>query len=119
MKKIFYNKLVRDNIPSIIKERGSRCFVKRLTKKSFEQALLKKVGEEALGMLAARTRRELISELADVTDVLEEIKRLKKISAREVAASQRANFKRKGGFKKRLFLAWSSDDGYKSNESSK
>jgi predicted house-cleaning noncanonical NTP pyrophosphatase (MazG superfamily) len=119
MKKIFYSKLVRDNIPSIIAERGSRCSIKRLPKKAFEKALLKKVGEEASGILAARTRRELILEFADVVDVLEEIKKIKKISAREVTAARRTNFKRKGGFKKRLFLTWSSDDGYTSNESKK
>lgn len=119
MKKIFYNKLIRDKIPETIQARGSRCFTRRLTAKAFERALLKKIGEEASGVLAARTRRELISELADVIDVIEELQRLKRISAHELKTAQRANQQRKGGFKKRLFLTWSSDDGYISNESKK
>src|SRR3989344_6306364 len=115
MKKIFYKKLVRDKIPSIIKGRSSSYSVRTLSPKAFEHELVKKVGEEASGMLAAHTRRELVSELADIIDVLEEIKRVKKIPDRQISTARQANFKRKGGFRKRLFLVWSSDDGYRSN----
>ncbi|MFZ6035608.1 MAG: phosphoribosyl-ATP pyrophosphohydrolase [Patescibacteria group bacterium] len=116
MKKIFYNKVIRDRIPSRIKAAGADYDVRVLPKKKFEQELIKKVEEEASGMQRATSRTELVSEIADVIDVIEEIKSIKKITTREVAAAQRVNMMRKGGFKKRLWLRWSSDDGYKTNE---
>ena len=112
MKKIYYNKLIRDRIPEKIKKHGGDYEVEKLKGKGFELELLKK----ASGLLAAKTRKELISELADVLDVIEEIKRLKKITNKEIKDAQKVNFKIKGGFQKKLFLFWSSDTGYKSNE---
>ncbi|MFA6047927.1 MAG: nucleoside triphosphate pyrophosphohydrolase [Parcubacteria group bacterium] len=116
MKKIFYNKVIRDRIPDVIKEWGGVFEIKKLKGIEFEKELIKKVGEEASGLLAAKDRKELISELADVVDVIEEIKKLKKISTSELKKAQKAGFAKKGGFKKKLFLVWSSDTGYKSNE---
>lgn len=116
MKKIYYNKLVRDRIPEKIAGKGSECKVKKLSEKAFERELLKKVGEEASGIMSAKTKRELASELADVIDVIEEIKRVKKISEGEIKSAQKQAYEVKGGFKKKLFLVWSSDDGYQTNE---
>lgn len=116
IKKIYYNKLIRDKIPEQIAASGSGFRVKKLSPRDFERELRKKVSEEARGVINAKTRQELISELADVTAVLDEIVKLKKISARELTIAKQKNFKRKGGFTKKLFLEWSSDDGYKSNE---
>jgi len=58
----------------------------------------------------------LISELADVLDVIQEIKRFKRISNQQIKNAQKEGTKIKGRFKKRLFLIWSSDTGYKTNE---
>lgn len=116
MKKIYYNKLIRDKIPEKIRKNGGDYKIKKLKDKGFELELIKKVGEEASGLLTAKTKKELASELADVIDVIEEIKRLKKITNKHIKDAQKLSFKIKGGFKKKLFLFWSSDTGYKSNE---
>lgn len=116
MKKIIYNKLIRDKIPDRIKESGGDYKIKKLDIKDFGKELLKKVGEEATGLLTAKTSKELASEIADILDVIEEIKKLKKISSKDIGEAQKINYKRKGGFDKRIFLFWSSDTGYKSNE---
>lgn len=116
MKKVYYNKLIRDKIHEKIKSKGADYKVKRLKAKEYEKELIKKVGEEASGLLSVKNKQELISELADVIDVVEEIKSLKKISNTEIKRAQKEANRIKGGFKKRLFLFWSSDDGYKSNE---
>jgi len=116
MKKIYYNKLIRDKIPGKIEKKGGNYKVKKLKNKNFELELIKKVGEEASGLLNSQTKEELISELADVLDVIEEIKKFKKIKNKQIKSAQKLNFKIKGGFKKRLFLFWSSDTDYKSNE---
>lgn len=116
MKKIYYHKLIRDNIPSNIKKAGAQGKFKKLKKRQFETALIRKVEEEASGMQNAKSKKELVSEIADVIDVIEEIKKIKKIRNTDITGARKANMKRKGGFKKRLYLVWSSDDGYKSNE---
>lgn len=117
MKKIYYYKLIRDKIPAKMAKKGVAYAVRRLGPATYEKELLKKVGEEASGLLAAKSKTELISELADVIDVIDEIKRLKKIKKSQIVAAQKTNAKIKGGFKKRLLLLWNSDnDGYQSNE---
>ena len=116
MNKIYYNKLIRDKIPEKIKSKGSTLKVIPLNEIDFEKELLKKVGEEASALPIAKTKKELISELADVLDVIDEIKKFKNITQEEIIAVQKINFEKKGGFDQRLFLVWSSDDGYKTNE---
>jgi predicted house-cleaning noncanonical NTP pyrophosphatase (MazG superfamily) len=116
MKKIFYNKLIRDKIPERIEESGGEYLVKKLNNQSFLKELIKKVGEESDGLVKAKTKKEIIDEMGDVFDVLDEIKKTLKIKSSELLVSRKNAFKKKGGFKKRLFLVWSSDTGYKSNE---
>jgi len=69
MKKIYYNKLIRDKIPERIKESGGDFKIRKLRAKEFKKELMKKVAEEATGLLTARTKKELISELADILDL--------------------------------------------------
>lgn len=116
MKKIYYNKLIRDKIPEKIAKSGGDYEVKGLSRKLFENELLKKVGEEASGLLSVKTKEELVSEIADIIAVIEEIKKAKRISSKQILKALNENFNRKGGFKKKLFLVWSSDTGYKTNE---
>lgn len=116
MKRIYYNKLIRDKIPERIKKSGGESKIQRLNVKEYEKELIKKVGEEASGLLSAKTKEELISELADVIDVIDEIKKFKRITAEQIKNAQEEAFKKKGGFRKRLFLYWASDTGYRTNE---
>jgi len=68
------------------------------------------------GLKSAKSKEELISELADVIEVIEEIKKVKKNKSRQISVARKENMFKKGGFKKKLFLVWASDTGYKSNE---
>ncbi len=116
MKKIYYRKLIRDKIPATILKNGGSLEYKILDEKAFECELIKKVEEEASALPKVKTRRELIAELADVVAVIEEIKKVKKIKAKELRQALRQNEKHKGGFKKKYFLVWSEDTGYRTNE---
>lgn len=116
MKKIFYQKLIRDKIPEKMTRVGAAYEVRRLGKKEFEKELLKKVGEEASSIPKAKNKSELVEELADVLDVVEEIKRFKKIKTSEIKKTQKENIRKKGGFRKRIYLRWSEDTGYRTNE---
>lgn len=114
--KIFYNKLIRDLIPEKIARAGAACETRELSQEEFERELLKKIEEEATGVTAATTREELIEELADVQDVIDEVCKVKGISSAEMQEAQAKALAKKGGFAKKLFLVWSSDDGYQTNE---
>lgn len=115
MKKIYYHKLIRDAVAETMRL-GKQFETKTLNRRAFERALIAKIEEEAGGVVRARTRRELLDELADVLAVIDEIKKLKKISPVELRHARRVNIRKKGGFAKRLWLVWSQDDGYKTNE---
>ena len=113
MTRVYYNKLIRDKIPAKIKDKGSDLETRVLSDEEFEKELMNKVLEEASELTEAFSREELVSELGDVIDVLDEIKALKNISDEELSAAREESNARKGGFKERLFLVWSSDDNYK------
>jgi predicted house-cleaning noncanonical NTP pyrophosphatase (MazG superfamily) len=116
MKKIYYRKLVRDKIPRRIKESGGLYKTKMLSTFDFKKELIKKVEEEASGLVNAGTKKEIIAEMGDLFDVLQEIRKFFGISSKELKESRTEEMKRKGGFKKRIYLYWAEDTGYRSNE---
>jgi len=107
---------VRDNIPEVIKAAGGEAEFEELSPEDFKKELLLKVGEEASGLTSAENREEIIKELADIEAVTDEIKKEYGITDDELLAAKKANFDKKGGFDKKLFLVWSEDTGYKTNE---
>lgn len=116
MKKIYYRKLVRDRIPKRIEESGGDYEVKNLSGSDFKKEILKKVEEEATGLSKAIVKKEIVAEMGDLLDVLQEVKKSFKVTSSELKASRAKEMKRKGGFKKRRYLVWAEDTGYRSNE---
>lgn len=115
--KTYYRKLIRDNVPANMQAKGVAFEARTLQPEEFREALLKKVGEEASGLENAKDRSELIAELADLIAVLDEVKKLESISEEELEAAVLGNLEKKGGFKDRVYLEWSSNsDNYKTNE---
>lgn len=116
--RVYYNKLVRDNIPDKIKSKGEHCEVRTVTDmQEFQQELMKKIKEEAASLSMARTKEEFLGEYADLMVVLETIIGQLEISHEELHAAREDNLLKKGGYKHRHFLVWSDDVGYSSNES--
>jgi len=117
MKKVFYNKLVRDGIKDKIKGKGESCEVRELTDDSeYQQELLKKVEEEARGVASARTREEFLSEYADLMVVLDALTSQLEVSEADMKVAMQENVLKKGLYKKRHYLHWSADTDYSSNE---
>jgi predicted house-cleaning noncanonical NTP pyrophosphatase (MazG superfamily) len=115
--RVYYNKLVRDNIPAIIKSKHETCEVRPITDaQEFQQELLKKIKEEAASLSMARTPEEFLEEYADLMVVLEEVVHQLGLTADDLHAAREANVLRKGRYKHQHFLVWSEDVGYKSNE---
>jgi predicted house-cleaning noncanonical NTP pyrophosphatase (MazG superfamily) len=117
--RIYYNKLVWDNVPDLIREKGKDCEVRTLTDDEFEVELLKKVEEEASALPETTSRQELIDEVADVVTCIEYIKSIKDITELELADALERHARRKGRFEKKTYLVWSSDSAYETNEKAK
>ena len=107
MKKVYYNKLIRDKIPEVIAQKGGKYKTRALLKKEFEKELKKKLVEESRELSEA-PEGELVNELSDVLEIVKSIALHHKINFKDVEKYQLKKRKERGGFTKRLFLIWSS-----------
>jgi predicted house-cleaning noncanonical NTP pyrophosphatase (MazG superfamily) len=99
-----YNKLVRDKIPGVIKRKGELVEIVRLKGDALLSALRQKLVEEAFEALDAKSFDELISELADVQEVIDGICDALPASKEQVNAEQVDKHERRGGFKQGFML---------------
>ncbi len=104
--KTVFNKLVRDRIPEIIRETGQECAVETLDAEAFHQALRAKLVEEAQEAAVA-TSKELVTELADLYEVMDALMAAYSINREAVLVEQRRKQSDRGGFSQRLRLLWS------------
>lgn len=117
MNRVYYNKLVRDEIKTKIESKGEACEVRKITDdQEFQQELLKKVVEEAGALAHVHTRSEFLAEYADLMVVLDALTALMEFSEADIKTAIQENVAKKGLYKNRHFLYWSDDVDYKSNE---
>jgi len=99
-----YNKLVRDNIPNIIRSNGEIPMTRRLSMSEYKKELLKKLQKEAEEVTSAKGKKDLIKELADVQEVILALYRAFDIKRSDVTDTARRRRKERGGFNKKVFL---------------
>lgn len=117
MKRVYYNKLVRDKIKDKIEKKGETTEIRVIEDNAeFQQELLKKVREEATALSNVRSRVEFLDEYADLMVVLDSLTELLEISEAEIKMAMSENIERKGIFKLKHFMHWSDDSDYQSNE---
>lgn len=105
MKKVIkYNKLIRDRIPEIIKEAGWLPTVRTLKRSEFLNATKKKVLEEAEELIQSKDKKGIIDEIIDIQELLDVLASETGLTKLGVKKLQSAKRKKRGGFKKRLFL---------------
>ncbi|MBR8838171.1 MAG: nucleoside triphosphate pyrophosphohydrolase [Stigonema ocellatum SAG 48.90 = DSM 106950] len=102
-----YNKLVRDRIPEIIRRHGRECEVMEMSQSEYCQALREKLIEEAQEAATAEPE-ELVTELADLYEVIDTIMTEYGIHRDLLLAEQKQRRIDRGGFTKRIRLLWSS-----------
>lgn len=77
-----------------------------MDEKEYEKELKKKLVEESKEVSEA-PKEEMLNELADVFELVKSIASHYKIPFSKVEKFQEEKRKRRGGFKKKLFLVWS------------
>lgn len=93
-----YNKLVRDNIPDLLDQKGI-SYEKRIAGfEEYREELIKKLLEEAKEFSEAGDPEEL----ADVIEVVNALKEL--LEYKDVEVVRNMKLKEKGGFKERIIL---------------
>lgn len=102
-------KLVRDNIPTIIEKNGETCVTRKLTDKEYEDALAEKLQEEVKELLEVYTAKErsvldCAEEMADVMEVLYAMGKTCAVSKREIEQVRSQKAAEKGTFSKKIFL---------------
>lgn len=103
MERVF-NKLVRDNIPTIIENNGEQAFTEILNDVDYEKELLKKLEEETKEVVGASSKVELLEELADVYEVLKSLAELHSLTTEDIERVALEKRNKRGGFSKRIYL---------------
>ena len=95
-----YNKVVRDNIPDIIKKNGATPIVRILDDEEYFKELNRKLKEELNEYLDGND----IEELADLYEVMLAILDYKKMSLMEFDIIRKMKVEKRGAFKNKIYL---------------
>ncbi len=98
-----YNKLVRDNIPDIIRSNGETPVTKILDNTEYKKELEAKLNEEYLEVLES-SGKSRIEELGDMLEVIKALAELENSSLDEVIEARKEKCLKRGGFSKRIYL---------------
>jgi predicted house-cleaning noncanonical NTP pyrophosphatase (MazG superfamily) len=93
-----FRKLVRDRIPAKIEGGGERAFVQAVTGEALIRLLRQKLVEEALEVAGARSREDLVEEIADLQEVVFALLQASAIEQTEVERVASSKRERRGGF---------------------
>lgn len=100
MKRITYNKLVRDKIPDIITLDGRHAKTRVLTDNEFRAELKRKLTEEVEEFLTSENPEEL----ADILEVIHALTSDLGVDSSKLETIRQQKRNERGGFDKRIFL---------------
>ena len=100
IKKMRYNKLVRDKIPDIIRGKGETPVTRIASDEEYSEKLKEKLVEEVKEYSENPSKEEL----ADILEVIKAIQEHENISHQEIERIRKKKALERGGFKKRLIL---------------
>ena len=97
-------KLVRDNIPKIIRKDGGRPRTRILSAAKYKRALLDKLVEEAEELRTAKRESDQILEMADILEVVKAIHHEFRWPHHYTEEMRSRRKQQRGGFTKRIYL---------------
>jgi len=95
-----YNKLVRDRIPEIIKERGKRYRVHTAGEKEYLHLLRRKIEEEVEEFY----ENPVAEEMGDILEVVEALMEYHGLDREVVERVKNEKKEKRGGFEKKIIL---------------
>lgn len=98
-----YEKLVRDNIPDIIRENGEEPIVEILSDDRYKDELEKKLIEECNEVINS-TGNERIEELGDLLEVMYSLLEIDNKKLEDVEKVRIEKKIKRGGFSKKIYL---------------
>ena len=100
MRRIEYNKLVRDRIPEIIASDGKTCVCETLSDEDYLRLLDAKLTEELSEYQESRS----LEELADLLEVLRAVAKARGWTWEELEQARQDKAAERGGFEKKILL---------------
>jgi predicted house-cleaning noncanonical NTP pyrophosphatase (MazG superfamily) len=101
-----YNKLVRDNIPAIIKAKGAACETEILSDADYLRLLDAKLDEE----LTEYHQDQNIEELADLMEVIYACAKARGYTVAELESVRAEKAAKRGGFDRKILLKTVTED---------
>ena len=98
-----YNKLVRDNIPKIIKENNEEPIIRVLNNMEYKKELEKKLYEEYQEVLDA-SGSDRLEELADMLEVIRALAKLEDKELEDIIEIANNKNQIRGSFNDKIFL---------------
>jgi predicted house-cleaning noncanonical NTP pyrophosphatase (MazG superfamily) len=95
-----YNKLIRDKIPEIVKQKGKTPVTHIATDEEYKQKLYEKLKEETEEFLEKPSNEEL----SDILEVIESICKLNNINMEELEILRKKKAKERGSFNNHIIL---------------
>ena len=104
-----YYKLVRDNIPQLIKKEGKKAIIKKIEKSDFKYYLKIKLKEEVDEILKSESKSDLTERIADVIEVIDYLAEEYNINKSEITKAKKDKLTKKGKYDKRTLLIVTED----------
>lgn len=98
-----YNKLVRDKIPNIIKEKGETPVVRILDEIEYKKELEKKLYEEYKEVIES-SGDDRVEELADMLEVIRALANLENKHLNDIISVADKKNEKRGAFDEKIFL---------------
>ncbi len=98
-----YNKLVRDNIPNIIRNNNEEPITRILSDDEYKNELEKKLYEEYQEVIEANGE-DRIEELADMLEVMKALAKLENKTLEDIINTSEQKNKKRGAFNEKIFL---------------
>ncbi len=103
MRKFTFKKLVRDKIVDLQISSGAKPHYIKLSDEEHKQQLIKKLLEET-NEIANASPNNIVSEIADVQQVIDDLRQKYRITKKEVVQAQKFKRNKNGAFKKGLYV---------------
>ena len=104
MPKFIFNKLVRDKLRAEYEKMNQKAVYRELSPSEHTEQLKNKIIEEAREISAESSKDEIVSELADIQQVIDDIAQVHGISPDLVQETKLKKYEKKGGFSEATFV---------------